>query len=51
MAAMVCSTQPTVGELLHQLREDGLIDIRGRRITIRQPLELLSALGSPAERP
>ncbi len=51
MAAMVCSTQPTVGEPLHQLREEGLIDIRGRRITIRQPLGLLSALGSPAERP
>ena len=44
MAAMVCSTQPTVSETLHQLQDEGLIDIRGRGIVIRRPQALLAAL-------
>ena len=51
MAAMVCSTQPTVSETLHQLQDEGLIDIRGRGIVIRRPQALLAALESPADRP
>ena len=50
MAAMVCSTQPTVSETLHQLQDEGLIDIRGRGIVIRRPQALLAALESPADR-
>ena len=47
MAAMVCSTQPTVSETLHQLQDEGLIDIRGRCIAIRRPQALLAALEAP----
>ena len=40
-----------VSETLHQLQDEGLIDIRGRGIVIRRPQALLAALESPADRP
>ncbi|MDR2820059.1 MAG: Crp/Fnr family transcriptional regulator [Desulfovibrio sp.] len=44
MAAMTGSTQPTVSDLLQQLKKAGLVTIAHRKITLNNPLQLLAEI-------
>jgi CRP-like cAMP-binding protein len=44
MAAMIGSTQQTVSETLKKLREDGLIKISGKEITLLKPQEIFGLI-------
>jgi CRP/FNR family cyclic AMP-dependent transcriptional regulator len=44
IAAMIGSTQQTVSETLKKLKEDGLIEISGKEITLLKPQKILKLL-------